>query len=307
MTEGSATGTETEALDGMDALPDLRGLSLVDWRAALAGTAEAAGDFQPLGVNHAAALIETGRILLVTFEDEATIRARPGARPLGWAMVERSRWSHLALISHGQSWFRDPAIHAYFDRLGDDGFFEDFTQVIFYGAGPAGYAACACSLAAPGARVLAIAPQATLDPARAGWDHRYRVARRLSFSGRYGYGPDMLDAADRALLLFDPHVCLDAAHAALYHAPHVHPLRLPCFGTVESIENALLDLGLWQGLLHHLAQPIPKPRDLAGMLRARRTYPPYLLALLRGLDHHRHPRLNMLLFRHIARLADTLA
>jgi hypothetical protein len=42
----------------------------------------------------------------------------------------------------------------------DDGFFDEFEQVIFYGSGSSGYAAAAFSVAAPGATVIAVQPQA---------------------------------------------------------------------------------------------------------------------------------------------------
>ena len=115
--------------------------------------------------------------------------------PLGAEHRAAGGWSHLCLIAEGDTWFRDPAVYAYFDRLVDDAFFEDFDHVLFYGAGMAGYAACAYSVAAPGAQVLALNPRATLDPAAGRWDDRDRAARRLDFTSRYGYAPDMLEGA----------------------------------------------------------------------------------------------------------------
>ncbi|MEJ6745505.1 MAG: hypothetical protein QNK98_01850 [Yoonia sp.] len=50
----------------------------------------------------------------------------------------------------------------------DDGFFEDFYNVLFYGTHGGTYAAAAYSVAAPGCTVLALRPQATLDPRIAG-------------------------------------------------------------------------------------------------------------------------------------------
>ena len=38
-------------------------------------------------------------------------------------------------------------------------------------------------------------PQATLDPRVAEWDDRFLHMRRTDFTDRYGYAPDMLDAA----------------------------------------------------------------------------------------------------------------
>ena len=68
----------------------------------------------------------------------------------------RAQWSSLSILSEGESWFRENRIYGYFDRLIDDGFFEDFQTVVFHGSQAAGYAACAFSVAAPGATVLAI-------------------------------------------------------------------------------------------------------------------------------------------------------
>lgn len=63
-------------------------------------------------------------------------------------MVKTRQWSSLSLISEGDTWFRDPAVYRYFDRLVDDRFFEGFDEVLFFGAGPCGYAAAAFSVCA---------------------------------------------------------------------------------------------------------------------------------------------------------------
>ncbi|MDG1103479.1 MAG: hypothetical protein P8N75_08935 [Ascidiaceihabitans sp.] len=112
-------------------------------------------------------------------------------------------------------------VYSYFDRLDDDGIFDDFDHVIFYGAGPCEYAAAAFSVAAPGATVVAIQPQATLDPQITEWDDRYVKMRRADFSSRYGYAPDMLDAAEQAYVIYDPCERLDAAHAAMFTRSNV--------------------------------------------------------------------------------------
>ena len=63
-------------------------------------------------------------ILLVTFETVATLRATsPNSHPFGWELFKENGWSHLSIISDGDTWFRDPKVYAYFDRLVDDGFF----------------------------------------------------------------------------------------------------------------------------------------------------------------------------------------
>src|SRR6056297_2221287 len=175
-----------------------------DWRTAMSDLAYEDGFAERLGEAHHPVFIEKKPVLLVTFENHATIRARGGAgHPIGWQLMEALGWSQLCLVSDGDTWFRDRYVIGFFDRLIDDGFFEDFEQVIFYGAGPGGYAAAAYSVAAPGAKVLALQPQATLDPRVTEWDDRFVHMRRTDFTSRFGYAPDMLDAAQRACVVYD--------------------------------------------------------------------------------------------------------
>ena len=135
------------------------------WLRAIEAVAEEDGYFQSLGKSHFSAFIERETTLLVTFETYQGMHALSDkAQPLGWDMVRNHDWSHLCLASDGDTWFRAEEVYAYFDRLIDDGFFDEFDQVLFYGAGPCAYAAAAYSVAAPGAAVVAIQPQATLNP-----------------------------------------------------------------------------------------------------------------------------------------------
>lgn len=162
-------------------------------------------------------------------------------------MVRRNGWSHLCILSEGGRWYRDQRLYRYFDRLADDGFFEDFDQVLFFGAGQGGYAAAAYSVAAPGSHVLAVRPVATLDPAQAGWDGRHRGDLRLCFKDRYGYAPDMLEAAAQAWIVFDPREREDAMHAALYRAPNVMALR--AFGQGADVVPTLDKLGILNAMI----------------------------------------------------------
>ena len=121
-----------------------------DWLRAIEAVAEEDGYFQSLGKRHFSAFIERETTLLVTFETYQGMHALSDkAQPLGWDMVRNHDWSHLCLASDGDTWFRAEEVYAYFDRLIDDGFFDEFDQVLFYGAGPCAYAAAAYSVASP--------------------------------------------------------------------------------------------------------------------------------------------------------------
>ncbi|SLN22777.1 hypothetical protein PSA7680_00920 [Pseudoruegeria aquimaris] len=253
-------------------------LSLADreaWLDRLDDIGEERGYFQPLGPKHSAILTDESPTLLVTFETiDSIARTSPDALPLGFHLVEGTDWSQLCVLAHEETWFRDRYVYGYFDRLVDDGFFEDFDRVIFYGAGACGYAAAAFSVAAPGARVIAVQPQATLDPGVTAWDTRHRAQRRLSFCDRYGYAPEMVDAAEKAFILHDPAQPFDAMHAALFTRPHVRQIRCRHLG--PDVQDSLLAMDVLKPLIHAAAEEEFDAEDIHRLLRARRSHGPYL-------------------------------
>jgi hypothetical protein len=256
---------------------DLADLTLADWYGRLDELGDEHGYFDRLGRDHAGLFIDVGRTLLVTFETVETAR-RNGA-PRGFAHVKRNGWSLLAMLSEGETWFRDPAVYGTMDRLTDDGFFEDFDRVLFMGVGSCGYAAAALSVAAPGAHVLALRPQATLDPAIAGWDRRFLQDRRRDFTSRYGYAPDMIDAAQHAWVLHDPTYAQDAMHAALFHRSNVTILRAPLTGV--RIDQMLDTMEIMGPLIEAAMEGSLTRAGFARMWRARRTNTAYLRGLLK--------------------------
>ena len=186
------------------------------------------------------------------------------------------------MLCKGYTWFRDPGVYKFFDRLTDDGTFETPESVLFFGTGSAGYAAAAFSVAAPGARVLAIRPQATLDPAQAGWDKRFAEHRRLDFNSRYGYAPEMLDAADQAFVLCDPGFLPDAIHASLFRRPNVTHLRCPLVG--QRPEVALDMMAITGPLLEQAMAGTLGLASFGQLWRARQNNPNYLRGLVKKLE-----------------------
>jgi hypothetical protein len=245
-----------------------------------------------LGARHGALYTEEDEdVLLVTFEEAATIRDQGAAPPLpqGLRIAGREGWSQLCLYCDGATWFRDPEVYAFFDDLVDDGFFDLFDKVIFHGAGACGYAACAYSVAAPGAFVVAIRPHATLAPDRAIWDRRFPAARRLDFSGRYGDAPELLEAAERAALVYDPFVQEDAMHATLYGPGPAH-FRTPHLGA--RTERELEDMGMLGPLIGAAARGKLDSATFARLYRKRRGHPAYLRNVAVALERADRPWLE---------------
>lgn len=259
--------------------PNLAGLSAPEWRAALTEMGEATGYFEPLGADHFALFTMGAPILLVSFASGAELRAAPGGMPPGLVMAQDSGWSHLQIVAEGETWFRDPAVYAYFDRLVDDAFFDEFDRVVFVGEGMGGYGAAAYSVAAPGASVILLRPQATLDPRLAGWDERFANHRRLGFTDRYGFAPDMIEAADRAWVIFDPEERLDAMHAALFGRVNARLMRVRGLG--GDLGHCLTQMGIYDDLIE-AAMEGGRMREIGfwRAWRARRAYMPWLRATL---------------------------
>lgn len=278
--------------------PDLADLPKGEWLTRLAAIAQDHGFFQPLGRKHFAAHVRRGDTLLVSFETVQGIRALSStAEPLGWSMVRNHDWSHLCIVSDGDTWFRDRHVFGLFDKMIDDGFFDDFETVVFYGAGPCGYGAAAFSVAAPGARVVAIQPQATLDPRVTEWDERFFEMRRVDFTSRYGYAPDMLDACDQAFVLYDPVETLDAMHAALFTRAGVKQFRLRNMG--DAIQSDLMAMKVLPDLLHMAAQGTLDDLSFAKAYRARRSYPGYLRRVMAALDGDERTDLTYMMARNV--------
>jgi hypothetical protein len=210
-----------------ETLPDVQeALDRDGWLTLLENMGESGGYFEPLGDHHWAVFSDDGTTLLVTFDRLEDIKAnKPGTMPFCYGLATQNGWSHLSMISEGDSWYRDPAVFEFLDKLVDEAFFDNFTRVVFYGAEMGGYAACTFSVTAPGSTVLAISPRATLDPSVTVWDKRHLPQRRLNFNDRYGYAPDMTEGAARVFIIFDPYQSEDAMHAALFKKPFVTQLR----------------------------------------------------------------------------------
>lgn len=276
---------------------------------------EESGYLQPLGPRHWAFFLDEAPTLLVTFEQIDDICARPGQIPLGLEVARQHGWSHLCLIADGDTFYRDARVYGYFDRLIDDAFLEDFDQVLFFGAGVQGYAAAAFSVAAPGSTVVALSPRATLAPSIAGWDRRAMAARKLDFTSRYGYAPDMTDGVRQLVVIHDPGCIEDAMHATLFQGPYVMQLCTPRLG--GRLDLALSQMGLAAPLLQAAMDGTLTPHRFATLWRERRNFVPYLRTLLMQLHAKGRVKLEKQVCQNVTtrlnaprfrkRLADILA
>ena len=275
-----------------------------EWLARLDEMADELGSFIPLGAHHAAFYADGSDTLLVSFESVSEIRENGGDhRPLGLSIAQRHGWSSLVMLARAPRWYRDTEVLDFFDSQIESSFFDSFSRVIFYGAGMAGYAACAFSLAAPGATVLAIAPHATLDPELAPWERRFKAQRRLDFRTRFGFAPAMLDGARAAFIVYDASNKTDAMHATLFRRPFVTMLRSPVLG--DQTANALARIGALDVLIETAARGRLTPARFHDLMRKRRTDPTYLKALVKRVAKANHPALTVVSAKHALAVHDS--
>lgn len=279
--------------------PSLRDHGRAAWIAEVEKLVSPRGSAIRLGKQHLAVTRPGGATLLVAFETLQGIQTlSPRAHPIGWHMFETHGWSSLSLISNGDTWFRNPAVFNFFDGLVDNGYFDSFERVVFYGANACGYAAAAFSVTAPGARVIAIQPQATLAAGLTEWDRRFPEQRRVNFSDRYAYAPDMIEAADRAYVIYDPQQTEDAMHATLFSRSNVMKLRAPYLGA--AMQTDLIQMRILHPLIEACTADRLSRRAFARLMRARRHHLPYLRRLLARLDREERDGLARMLCHNVS-------
>lgn len=267
------------------------------WNAELRALGKAHGFFEELGPDHTALFVRSGKTLIVTFENLDHVFEHGNRLPWGFDFVQKQGWSILGLMAHDWTWYRDGDVYAFFNRLKQDGFFDQFDRVVFYGASMGGYAACAFSAACPGATVVAISPQATLDRDLCSWEKRYHKAWSRDFTTQYGYAPAMVALAREVFIFYDPLEPPDAMHAALFQGDNI--TKLKCRFQGHRIASGLIQMGLLKPVVGACVDGSLTRPKFYKMLRARHEFRRYLRELLLRIDEKKHPFLIALLAEHV--------
>jgi len=206
-------------------------------------------------------------------------------RPWGFEFIESEGWSMLGVMANGWTWFRDGAVTDEFNRLRDNGFFDQFKRVVFYGASMGGYGAAAYSAAAKGSTVFVISPQSTLDKEIVPWEMRYKKVWSRDFSGEYGDASISSQSADNVHLMYDPYVAPDAGHAARFTGKNVTHWRCSLLG--HRLGSSLQQMGILKEIARKSINGELDHLTFYKLLRKRHEFPRYQrelanLALDRG-------------------------
>lgn len=263
------------------------------------------GWLRQIGPDHVALYVPGNENLLVAFDMADAARGRSPAGCWHDALVGKRGYSTLTIIAGARSWFRDPALTHLFDELTDEEFFDDFETVTFAGSGAGGYAACAYSVAAPGATVFAVRPIATLERASVPWEQRFRSAWALDWANRYGYAPEMVEAAKQVYIITDPYEPGDAAHASLFRGRHITHLRANHAGS--RVWQQLGSIGILDRLVAGAMSGTLGEKRFAQLWRGRRRDRDWLSGLMRKLDRMNRPYLQGVFARYVTRRLDNTA
>jgi hypothetical protein len=243
------------------------------WRDIAHGLAGDTGFYRESS-HHSFLFIQRSDTLVVTFDNlDIAMEKREDRRPWGFSFIEKQGWSMLGVMAHGWTWYRDAWVYQQFDDLRDSGFFKQFKRVVFYGASMGGYAACAFVAACPGADVVAISPQSTLDKRLVPWETRYSTAWGRDFSGPYGDAAQVSRAAGRVTLLYDPYEPLDRGHVARFTGANVMKLRTPLLG--HRLGSSLHQMGILSQITLGALNGTLTELEFYRTLRARKTFQRY--------------------------------
>lgn len=260
-----------------------------DW-AVIATELAGKDGFYRAGDEHAMLFIKRSDTLVVTFDNlDIAMEKREDKRPWGFAFIEKQGWSMLGVTAAGWTWFRDPWVYAQFDALKKQGFFKRFKRVVFYGASMGGYGACAFAAACPGADVVAISPQSTLDKTLVPFETRYKTAWDRDFSGKYGDAAKVSSTAGRVTLIYDPYEPLDSGHVGRFGAANVVKLRAPLLG--HRLGSSLQQMGILSPIVLAALNGTLTDADFYQKLRVRKTFGRYQKELFNRAVDKGHPEL----------------
>jgi hypothetical protein len=231
-------------------------------------------------------------VLIVSFDNLATIDEGHPRRPWLDLRLAEMGYSVLGVQGFAKDWYRNADAPVLIRALADTGWFGQFRRVVLTGASMGGFAALNFAPLIAGARVLAFSPQSTMNKVIAPYELRFPFAVKKS----NWVGMPFLDAAaaipyiPRAVILYDPFVPEDRAHAARMAGPNVQFLRAD-HATHEAVRVVLKSDSL-PVLMSELVE-----RDHIGpafwrAYRARRGVSKWQRAITEAMAKGRHPRLT---------------
>lgn len=174
---------------------------------------EARGFYRRLK-HHALLMIERDSpTLVVTFDNLSSVNDRSfGRLPWGYKLLADLGHAHLGVMAMRKDWYREASLIAALEALATEGLFARFDRVVMAGTSMGGFGAMAFASLSPGASVLAMSPQSTLNEALVPWETRFELGRKRNWRLPYSDCVYEIEEATQVTLISDPYHALDQAH-----------------------------------------------------------------------------------------------
>ncbi|MDO5620909.1 MAG: glycosyltransferase family 2 protein [Paracoccus sp. (in: a-proteobacteria)] len=233
-----------------------------------------------------------GRDRLVFGFDNLSSMGVPGPRkPWAFDLIRAQGWGALGVMVKRNDWFRSDALFDVLEDMRDRGIYASYPAVSMYGASMGAFGAAAFAPLAPGCTVLAFAPQSSLAADLVPFERRYRYARRPEWWAlpRYRDAAEGIKAAGKAIIVHDPLIGADKAHAERLLGDNGVDLRWP-FLTHKIPPRFKLMKILKDIALEGMAGRLDRAR-FCELMRARRDCNAYLVDMLSGAAQRGHTKL----------------
>lgn len=238
--------------------------------------------------------------LIACFDNRHSALATEMRVPFGFPFMVKQGWGVLGVMVKRTDWFQCPDLKERLIDLRDLGLFKSYPDVAFYGSSMGGFGAMLFAPLAPGAKVLAFAPQSTLRPRVVKFERRYMTAfRRGDWSGEFTDVAKNLEGIGKAYVIYDPRVPEDCAHAERMQGSNI--LHLPVRHFTHKLPPMFKRMEILKPVAHEALTGAMTSQSFYHLLRARREAAPYLFRLVDNAREAGHIKLG----QHAAELAVT--
>lgn len=212
--------------------------------------------------------------LLVTFDNLSNVNDDSVLRePWAYKFAADGGFAHLGVLAHVSDWYRDADLIRRFEGLVAQGFFEGYTRVVFAGVSMGGYAALAFSSLVPGAHVVAINPQSTLDPDLVPWETRYQSGQRQDWTLPLADAASLTQGAGRVNIFYDPYFELDQHHIDRFGGDNIRIFK--CWFSNHKTAVMLRKIGALKPVMTHCIMDELTEPGFYSLYRGRRYLPWY--------------------------------
>ncbi len=210
--------------------------------------------------------------LLITFDNLANVgNTAIDREPWAFKFAQDINISHLGIMAHVSDWYRDPELIGRMQKLADEGFFDGYDRVVFAGVSMGGFASIAFASLVPGAHVVSVNPQSTLDTGLVPWETRYESGRRQDWTLPLSDAAALTQGLGRVNIFYDPYHELDQQHVNRFSGDNIRIFK--CRYSNHKTAVFMRKIGILKPVMHHAIFDELTEQDFYRLYRERRKLP----------------------------------